>query len=241
MKAVIVDDERPGRDELRRLLLAHPQVEIVGEAADAATARKLVAEEKPDLLFLDVQMPRESGFDLLAGLGDQAPKVIFTTAFDRYALNAFEFAAVDYLLKPIAPQRLARALARLIATDDEEEQRSVPLGGPLKPSDKFLVTHEGKTSFVNVTDIYGAESCGVHTKLWLATSAPLVRRTLITLMARLPTDMFFQANRAEMINCQQIEKAERWFSGSYLVTLKNGRKVELSRRQAKEFKLRFKL
>lgn len=244
IKTVIIDDERLARAELRELLSAHPEIEIAGEAANAAEARRLIAQHKPSLIFLDIQMPEETGFDLLASLGEKAPRVIFTTAYDEHALRAFEFAAKDYLLKPVSPARLASAIQRLVP----EEQSMEPAAGsptddaeqPFGPADRILVGDGDHLAFVSVADIVGAESIGSHTVLWLAGGrrTAVVKRSLSALETRLPAPLFFRANRGQLINLHHVSNVEPWFSGSLMVTLGNGKKVDLSRRQARLFRER---
>lgn len=171
IKTLIIDDERLARAELRDLLRAHPEIEIAGEAANAAEARRLIAQHKPSLIFLDIQMPEESGFDLLVSLGESAPRVIFTTAYDEHALRAFEFAAKDYLLKPISPVRLAGSIQRLIpeehGADFVETGQPDDTVHPFSIDDRILVGDGDHLSFVAVEGVVGAESMGAHTVLWL--------------------------------------------------------------------------
>ena len=239
MKALIIDDEPLARAEMRRLLRAHPGVEILGEAEDADAARALIARAQPDLLFLDVQMPEETGFDLLASLRAGVPAVIFTTAFDQHALRAFEFGALDYLVKPIEPERLAVALARLrnhpAGTADADPLPVLP-PPRLRPTEKVFVRHEDRCWFVPLESIRGLESEGDSVRLWLADGTPLLHRSLVQLEERLPEELFFRANRAQLINLRNVERVEPWFSGCLKATLTGGRTVELSRRQSQLFR-----
>lgn len=244
IKALIIDDERLARAELRDILRAHPEVEVGGEAANAADARRLIAQHKPSLIFLDVQMPEETGFDLLASLGENAPHVIFTTAYDEHALRAFEFAAKDYLLKPISPARFASAIQRLVPEDHAADPAAPgdPSGSapPFDPGDRILVGDGERLALVTVESIVGAESIGAHTLLWLGKDkgTAIVKRSLSALEARLPPALFFRANRAQLINLRHTVAVEPWFSGSLIVTLDNGKKVDLSRRQTRLFRER---
>jgi len=246
MKALLIDDEPLARAEMRRLLRAHPEIEIVGEAADADQARAAIARTAPDLLFLDVQMPEESGFDLLASLGTGVPPVIFTTAFDRHAVRAFEFGALDYLVKPVEPERLAAALERLHRLPAAPD--TVEAGGTefapaarLQPAEKVFVRNGDRCWFVPVEGIRGLESDGNSVRLWLADATPTVNRTLAQLEERLPTEKFFRANRAQIINLGCIEQVEPWFSDTLKITLAGGRTIELSRRQTRLFRQRLAL
>ena len=253
MKALLIDDEPLARSELRRLLKQHPAVEIAGEAANADEARKLIRELRPTLLFLDVQMPEENGFELLASLESDLPDVIFTTAFDKHALRAFEFGALDYLMKPIEPERLAEAIDRASrvlsgqsASVNEEEIAPAATGEelldtPLKPGEKVFVRDGARCWFVAVEAIHGIEAEGNRVKLWLEDSEPHVNRTLAQLENRLPEEIFFRASRSQIINLRSVESVEPWFSDSLRIKLKGGKMVELSRRQTRLFKQRLGL
>ncbi len=238
MKALIIDDERLARSELRRLLAAHPRIEIVGEAADADTARDRIAQLNPELLFLDVQMPGEDGFALLETLEPPLPQVIFATAFDEFAVKAFEFNALDYLLKPVDPARLAAAVAKLIQNADTE---AAPGEGPprterLQAHDKVFVRQGEQCWFVEVATIRLLESEGNYTRVHFDGAQPLLFRSLNAMEERLDGRMFFRANRRQVVNLSWIDKIEPWFSGGLLVHIKGGPRVELSRRQAQAFR-----
>lgn len=243
MNALIVDDERHAREELACLLKAFPEIHVVGEAANAPQARKQIAALRPDLVFLDIQMPEETGLDLLESLGGDAPRIIFTTAYDDYALRAFEFGAADYLLKPITPKRLAMAIHRVATPtaeslpneEIEADAADLPLR-PLRIDEKVLLSSPERIWYVPVSHIIGAESLGVYTSIWLAGATPVIRRSLTAMESRLPGEYFFRANRSQLINLQYVQSVEPWFSGGLKVTLTGGRSVELSRRQAKLFR-----
>ncbi len=242
MKALVIDDEPLARAEMRRLLRAHPDIEIVGEAADADQARAAIERTAPELLFLDVQMPEETGFDLLASLGGTVPPVIFTTAFDQHAVRAFEFGALDYLVKPVEPERLARALDRVRnRTLDTAEAPATEAAQPLRPGDKVFVRHNDRCWFVALEAVRGVESDGDSVRLWLADATPTLHRSLAQLEERLPAELFFRANRSEIINLRNVERVEPWFSGCLKATLTGGRTVELSRRQSQLFRDRLGL
>lgn len=237
--------QRYAREELAGLLKAFPGIRIVGEAANAPQARERIAQLKPDLVFLDIQMPKESGLDLVSSLGNDAPRIIFTTAYDTYALSAFEFGATDYLLKPIAPKRLALALQRatgLGVDTPTNEEIDNDFGGltprPLRLDEKVLLSSAERIWYVPVGDIIGAESLGAYASIWLADATPVIRRSLAGLESRLPAELFIRANRSQLISLQHVQTVESWFSGGLKVTLKGGRIVELSRRQAKLFRER---
>ena len=218
MKALIVDDERLARLELRRLLQAHPEVETVGEARSGLEARELIHKLAPDLVFLDIQMPGMTGFELLESL-DDVPEVIFTTAYDQYAIRAFEVNALDYLLKPIAPARLAAALARVRPrTGTRLEQ--------------VFVRDGDRCWIVRLPDIFLLESEGNYARVYFGNERPLIRRSLNALEEELDPAMFFRADRRRIFNLKWIEKVEVALSGGLLVTLRGGRTVEMSRRQS---------
>jgi two-component system, LytTR family, response regulator len=219
MKAVLIDDERLARVELRRLLNAHPEVEIVGEAQNVREALALIAEVSPELLFLDIQMPGASGFDLLCEL-DDLPQVIFTTAFDKFAIKAFEVNALDYLLKPIAADRLAAAL-----------QRVAPRQQPERLSRVFVRDGE-RCWIVPVPDISLLESEGNYTRLYFGQERPLIRRSLNALERLLDPAVFFRASRKQMLNLLWVEKVELNLQSGFTITLRGGRSVEMSRREA---------
>ena len=240
MKAVLIDDERLARNELRRLLTATPQIEIAGEAANAGQARELVARLKPDLLFLDVQMPGETGLEFLASLEPPVPQVIFTTAFDQFAVKAFEFNALDYLLKPVDPARLAAAIERL-RPRGAADSAAATAPERLRPEDKVFVREGERCWFVEVRAIRLLESEGNYTRVHFDDVQPQLFRSLNAMEERLDPKCFFRANRRQLINLQWIDKIEPWFSGGLLVELKGGAKIELSRRQAQDFRERMSL
>lgn len=242
MKALLIDDERLARNELRRLLAVHTDVEIVGEAVDVEDALEKIAALKPELLFLDVQMPGADGFSLLEKLEGAMPLVIFTTAYDEFAVKAFEFNALDYLLKPVDPSRLGAALEklRLRAAKDAE-------GGDVAPrtrltlEDKVFVREGDHCWFVPVKNLRLLESEGNYTRVHFDDNKPQLFRSLTAMEERLDPKHFFRANRKQVINLAWVEGIEPWFSGGLLVRLKGGMKVELSRRQAQDFRERMSL
>ncbi len=243
MKALLIDDERLARNELRRLLAAFPEITVAGEATNAKQAREQLATLGPDLIFLDVQMPGETGMELLESLELPIPHVIFTTAYDEFAVKAFELNALDYLLKPVDPARLAAAIGRLhekassIAT---ESAKSVARDR-LAAEDKVFVREGDRCWFVEVKSIRRLESEGNYTRVHFENAQPQLFRSLNAMEERLDPKYFFRANRREIINLAWIDKIEPWFSGGLLVHLKGGAKVELSRRQAQEFREKMSL
>lgn len=236
IKAIIIDDERLARNELKKLLLQHTDIQIVDEASGVEEGIEKIDVSHPDLIFLDIQMPGKTGFDLLAEL-EKAPRVIFTTAYDEFAIKAFEVNALDYLLKPIDPQRLADAIQKL-QTEIALEQASL-LGvnrGPLSESDQVFVKDGERCWFVKLADIRLFESVGNYAKVYFDTNKPLILKSLNALEDRLDERVFFRANRKHIINLHWIEKIEPFFNGGLLVELKGGEKIEISRRQSVKFK-----
>jgi two-component system, LytTR family, response regulator len=219
MKALIIDDERLARVELRRLLAVHPEIEIVGEARNAGEAQTLISEIAPELLFLDIQMPGATGFELLANL-EEVPQVIFTTAYDQHAVRAFEVNALDYLLKPIAPERLASALSRV---------NPPPAVTRLE---RVFVRDGDRCWFVRIPEIFLLESEGNYTRVYFNGERPLIRRSLQALEQRLDAGQFFRASRKQILNVEWIAKTDLSVTGGLTVTLRGGQTVEISRRQS---------
>ena len=242
MKALLIDDERLARNELRRLLAAHADIEIAGEAVNVDDALAKIAALKPDLLFLDVQMPGADGFTLLEQLEPPLPAVIFTTAYDEFAVKAFEFNALDYLLKPVDPNRLVAALEKLRNRPSEEGEpgESLPKHR-LSLEDKVFVREGDRCWFVPLKNIRLLESEGNYTRVHFDDSKPQLFRSLTAMEERLDSKHFFRANRKQVINLAWVDGIEPWFSGGLLVRLKGGLKVELSRRQAQDFRERMSL
>lgn len=234
MKALIIDDERLARVELRRLLVPYKEINIVGEAVNAEDALNKIAELNPDLIFLDIQMPGKNGFELLEEL-DSVPVVIFTTAYDEYALKAFEYNAMDYLLKPIEPARLEETVKKIIERNRKTIVDEIS-PNTLTEDDQVFVKDGEKCWFVKLTTVRLFESEGNYVRLYFEENKPLILRTLNYLDERLDAKTFFRANRKHIINLKWIESIEPWLNGGLLVKLKGGNKIEVSRRQAIKFK-----
>lgn len=242
MKALLIDDERLARNELRRLLAVHKDVEIVGEAVDVDDALEKIAHLKPDLLFLDVQMPGADGFSLLERLETPMPLVIFTTAYDEFAVKAFEFNALDYLLKPVDPSRLGASLEKIrLRGTPAPDGTATGARTRLSLEDKVFVREGDQCWFVPVKNIRLLESEGNYTRVHFDDNKPQLFRSLTAMEERLDPKHFFRANRKQVINLAWVEGIEPWFSGGLLVRLKGGLKVELSRRQAQDFRDRMSL
>ncbi|MCC2548632.1 LytTR family DNA-binding domain-containing protein [Hymenobacter sp. BT175] len=242
MNVLLVDDSRLARTELRHLLRAHPQVTIVGEARHAEEARAQIRELQPDVLFLDIHMPGQNGFELLASL-EAAPHVIFTTAYDEYALRAFEVNALDYLLKPVQETRLAAALEKALAQFQfpaAGAQPAVPAEDPaptpLTEQDQVFVKDGERCWFVRLADIKLFEINGSYTQIYFEQHRPLIPRTLQHLEQRLDPKVFFRANRQQIINLKWIAGIEPWFSNTLKIMLRDGPEVEVSRKQSVLFR-----
>lgn len=236
LKALIIDDERLARSELKKLLSSFEQIEIIGEAANVDEGLKKIEDLMPDLIFLDIQMPGKTGFELLQEL-DKAPHVIFTTAYNEYALKAFEFNALDYLMKPVEPKRLADALAKLqLAEEKELEQINYNNKTILSEHDQVFVKDGEKCWFVKLNEVRLFESVGNYAKIFFDTNKPLILKSLNALEERLDEKVFFRANRKHIINLRMINKVEPYFNGGLLIELRGGEKIEVSRRQAVKFK-----
>ena len=237
MRAIIIDDERLARTELRKLLQDYPEVEVVDEAANADEGINKIDSLQPDLVFLDIQMPGKTGFDMLAEL-ERAPHVIFTTAYDEYALKAFEVNALDYLLKPIEPKRLADAMQKLHVAETKENH-IVPENfnqSILSEADQVFVKDGERCWFVKLSDIRLFESVGNYAKVFFGGNKPLILKSLNALEERLDPKTFFRANRKHIVNLRMIDKIEPYFNGGLLLELKGGEKIEVSRRQTVKFK-----
>ncbi len=223
MNALIIDDERMARNELKRLLSAHADIEIVGEANTGEQALELISRLAPDVIFLDVQMPGMTGFELLERL-DNVPQVIFTTAYDEYALKAFEVSALDYLVKPVAPGRLAGAITKLRPRQDRIRLERV------------FVKEGERCWLVRVSHIFLLESEGNYTRLHFANERPLVCRSLANIEERLDPAVFFRAGRKCILNLKWVESVETGIGGNLIVRMRAGVSVELSRRQSARFR-----
>lgn len=238
MKAIIVDDERLARKELMSLLEDYPQINIVAECNNAEMAKKKIEVMKPDLIFLDIQMPAKNGFDLLEDL-EYIPHVIFTTAYDEYALKAFEVNAFDYLLKPIEKDRFRETIEKLRANFSEEIREEEGLSASsnvLSLNDKVFVKDGERCWFVKLSDISAFESEGNYVRIYFEDNKPMVLKSLNSLEQRLDNKVFFRANRKFIINLNWVDNIENWFNGGLRVSLKDGRQIEISRRQASKFK-----
>lgn len=240
MRAIIVDDERLARNELKRLLENFPSIEVIGEASNTDEASQLIEELQPDVAFLDIQMPGKTGFEWLEEWDGFLPEIIFTTAFDEYALKAFEVNALDYVLKPIELTRLSESIQKLEsrfqrpASSEKTSITNHVMGG----NDQIFVKDGEKCWFVRLDRVRLCESMGNYVRLFFDDQKPLVLKSLNSLEERLDPKLFFRCNRKHIVNLNFIDKIEPWFSGGLQVTLKGEKaeKIEISRRQSIRFK-----
>jgi two-component system, LytTR family, response regulator len=234
MRALIVDDEPLARRELRRLLAPFQWVQIVGEAGDVGEARERIESLLPTLVFLDIQMPGGTGFDVLETIV-WVPRVIFTTAYDHYAVKAFEVSAMDYLLKPIEPQRLSAALGKvqtLVQASSTSASKEAP------GLEQLFVRDGPRCWFVPLRDVELLSAEGNYVRLHWGKARPLLNRSLIAVEQKLDPRRFFRANRQQIVNLDFIEAVEAGTAGKLHVQLKSGQEIEVSRRQSRSFRLR---
>ncbi len=237
VRTLVVDDERLARERLLKLLRAEPEIELAGEAANGREAVKLIREAKPGLVFLDVQMPELDGFGVLAELTDaERPAVIFVTAFDKFALRAFDVHAIDYLLKPFDKERFQTALRRALdhlarkQPNEIHEQLSALLSEirPAQASDRIAVKGDGRVVFVKTSDVDWIEAADNYVSLHAGKESHLLRETMTALEARLPKQ-FLRISRSTMVNTERIKELQPLFHGEYAVILRDGTKLTLSR------------
>jgi len=235
MKALIVDDERLARKELQNLLNEFKDIEIIGEAVNADEAEDLIEKLQPDLIFLDIQMPGRTGFELLEAL-EKAPQVIFTTAYDEYALKAFEYNALDYVLKPIEPKRLSDAIEKVRGQIETQGVTQNVKSSQLTTNDQVFVKDGDNCWFVKLEEVRLFESDGNYIKVYFDKFKPMIHKSLNALDEKLDNKSFFRVSRKHIINLEWVDEIETWFNGGLMVKLKGGEKVEVSRRQATKFK-----
>lgn len=234
IKAVIVEDSRLARNELKELLKLHDDLELVGEAENVDDGVALIESESPDLLFLDINMPEKDGFDLLEML-DEVPITVFTTAYDEYAIKSFEYNALDYLLKPVSSKRFDMALEKVREKMVAKEEIASNVKVLTETSQIFIKDGEA-CWLVKIGDITLFEIVGNYTRVHFEDKKPLLYKSLNQVEEKLPQDSFFRANRQQIINTNYIENVVPWFNGKLKLTMKNGEEVEVSRRQSYIFK-----
>ena len=242
IQTIIIDDERLAREELKSLLSEFIEIEVIDEAHNGDDALEKINRMKPDLIFLDVSMPGMTGFELVKKL-DDIPQIIFVTAFDEHAMKAFDLQAIDYILKPIDPTRLAQAIKRVSSENidsmtSEEDIRSNKMLGP---TDKVFIKDGEKCWFIELDKIRMMESEGNYVKVYFDQFRPMILRSLNNFENKLNPEFFFRANRKYLINLNHVVSVEAWFNGGLKVELSKGEKIEISRRQAIRFKEIFSL
>ncbi len=232
MKAILIDDERLARQELKNLLAIHKEVEVIAECADATQAKEKINELKPDIIFCDINMPGKSGLELVEEISATVD-VVFVTAYDEHAIKAFELNAFDYLLKPVQPERLAETIKKLSVKESANKSDN---NTPLTEKDMVFIKDGDKCWFVRLSDIRLFESEGNYVRVYFDTFRPLILRSLNSLETRLNEKQFFRASRKHIINMSYIVSVETWFNGGLNVKLKDGKEIEISRRQAVKLK-----
>jgi two-component system LytT family response regulator len=236
MRTVIIDDERLARKELASMLKSYEEIEIIGECSNADEAIEFINTHKPELIFLDIEMPEKNGFEVIKHI-DKNTNVVFVTAYNDYALKAFEVNATDYLLKPVDPERLKESMGKLFQEEAVEDgmfkERTI-----LRAEDRVFIKDGEKCWFIKVDDIRMFESEGNYIKVYFDKYRPLILKSLNSLEEKLDTASFFRANRKYIVNLRYIKHIESWFNGGLQVTLDdaNETRIEISRRQAVKFK-----
>ena len=238
-RVLVADDEPLARERLRMLLAQEDWVDLVGECHNGGDAIRAIEELQPDLVFLDVQMPDATGFDVIEAVGaSRMPAVIFVTAYDRYALRAFDVRALDYLLKPFDRERFQQALGRARQQLQQQNQGDLErrlmqlvsdLREPQQKADRLVVKSGGRVFFVRTRDIDWIEAAGNYVKLHVGGEAHLLRETMTAIEAQLDSDLFFRIHRCHIVNIERVQELQPWFNGEYVVCLRNGSRLTLSR------------
>ena len=242
IRTLIIDDERLAREELHSLLRNYPEIEVVGEAVNALDGIDKIKDKHPDLIFLDISMPGMDGFEMLKHV-DDLPQVVFVTAYDEFALKAFENQALDYILKPIDPEKIANVVRKVsvenfeINSPELNERKHRRLSG----NDKVFIKDGEKCWFIELDKVRMMESDGNYVKVYFDTFRPMVLRSLNSFEDRLDPEVFFRANRKYIVNLNHVVAIENWFNGGMKVELSKGEKIEISRRQAIRFREVFSL
>ncbi|WP_020412870.1 LytR/AlgR family response regulator transcription factor [Microbulbifer variabilis] len=229
MKAIIIEDSRLARNELRELLKPYKDINLVAEAQDCEQAITLISKEQPDLIFLDINLPDGSGFDILDKL-DSIPNIIFTTAYDEYAIQAFEVNALDYLLKPIHPEKLERAINK--AVSDTLPAASSSQETYLNTNNKIFIKDGERCWLIELGRIRYFENCGNHAQVFFDNDKAFIYKSLVKVEQRLNPETFFRVNRQQIINLNFIKDIQPWISNGLLVTMTDGKEVEVARRPA---------
>ena len=239
IKVLVADDEPLARERLSGLLTQEPDIEVVGQARDGEEAVTAIHDDSPDLVFLDVQMPQMSGFDVIEAVGtDKMPLVIFVTAYDQHALKAFQVRALDYLLKPFDRERFKDALSRARKQLERDEngdlgRRLLALVKDLRrdqpKSDRLVVKSGGRLFFLRTDEIDWVEAAGNYVRLHVGPGSHLLRETMNAIEGRLDPEKFFRIHRSRIVNMERIQELQPWLNGEYAVLLRTGTRLTLSR------------
>lgn len=235
IKTILVDDERLSRQELRYLLQDYPDIQIIDEAENVDEAIEKIHRLQPDLIFLDIEMPEKNGFDLLDEL-EFIPKIVFVTAYNQYAIQAFESEAMDYLLKPMKAERLSKTIEKLRAEIQQTRVSEAVSEGRLPPDKRIFLKDGDKCYFVRLTEIYMIESVGNYCRFHFGSNRPMIHRSLNKIQERLDPNIFFRANRQQIINTEYIAEIDSYYKGGMKIVLNNGIELEISTRNSVAFK-----
>lgn len=244
LRAIIVEDEMPARELVKAYLKNHENIELLMECADGFSGAKAINENKPDIVFLDIQMPKLTGFELIELL-DEIPQVIFTTAYDQYAIKAFELSAVDYLMKPFSRQRFDEAVAKVFERIKQQSKSTDHIQSLTKKIkedsheiERLFIKTGTKIDVVPVVDVIRIEALDDYVEIFTKEKKYLKKETMNFLENSLPQEIFIRVHRSNIINVNYIEKIERYGKESYIVILKEGSKVNVSKSRIKELKSR---
>jgi two-component system LytT family response regulator len=235
LKVVIIEDSRLARNELKTLIKNHKEIQLIGEAENVDKGFELINETNPDLIFLDIQMPEKDGFELLEML-DEIPLTIFTTAFDEYAIKSFEYNAFDYLLKPINPERFSKTIAKILDNIQKNKTEKEQSKNTLNSERQIFIRDGEQCWLVKIKNIFLFENVGNYTRLFFENNKPLIYKSLTQIEKKLPKELFFRANRQQIININHVDKIVTWFNGKLKIQMKSGQEIEISRRQSYIFK-----
>lgn len=233
MRTVIVEDSRLARAELRTLLAAHPEVDVVAEADNGIEAEAVILQHQPELLFLDIHLPGRNGFELIEAL-PSPPYIIFTTAYEAYAVRAFDISAVDYLLKPIRAERLTQALDKVSSPVSEAQDA-------LAVDNRIFLKDGDRYHLMELASIRRFESCGNYTRVYVEDQTPLIHRSLRQLEARLPAQWFLRVNRQQIVNLKFVTQVEPWLNGGLQLHMVDGQVIAVSRRHASRLRAQLSL
>lgn len=238
IKVLIVDDEPPGRQKIREMVQEEPDVDVIGECTNGIEAVQAIRKQRPDLVFLDVQMPELDGFGVVESLGPAMPTVIFVTAYDQYALQAFEVHALDYLMKPFDRERFGTALGRARETiskrkSEEVNERLLSLlqrvKSETKTPDRLIIKSGGRVFFLKTGEIDWIEAAGNYVRLHINNESHLLRETMSGIQKKLDGNFFIRIHRSTFVNLERIKELQPWFHGEYVVVLKDGTQLTMSR------------